>query len=351
MSDISSRLEAAINTAAVAAAPVASDGSRRRWATIVAVNGGPPPSVTVQFEPDGAEYGPFRYLDTGVALHVTDRVFLENVGGDTIVFGKLFAIAPISSVGAGFGDALGVAYGPTLSVSAHAGNATGSGTANNPSITKTSRRTQVLADSPLLYWQVDDTSGTTAADDSGNGRTGTYTGGFTLSQASLIPTEPSGKSVALNGTTGYITSGYAPFSGQKTFRGVAKRPDHATAMALMGSTGGNVMLRVATNGDVHWFTDTATSSVNWVGAWPGDNLVAEWVLEHDETAHKSRLYINKVDLGELTGVDPYAGSPGNVMIGARGGPSDFWHGNVDAFDICSGLLSATRVAAVYDAGQ
>jgi hypothetical protein len=40
--------------------------------------------------------------------------------------------------------------------------------------------TEVLADSPALYARLGDTFGTTAADSSGNGNDGTYTGGFTL---------------------------------------------------------------------------------------------------------------------------------------------------------------------------
>lgn len=41
----------------------------------------------------------------------------------------------------------------------------------------------VLADSPLMLWLLADTSGTTAADATGNGLTGTYNAGYTLAQA------------------------------------------------------------------------------------------------------------------------------------------------------------------------
>lgn len=41
----------------------------------------------------------------------------------------------------------------------------------------------VLADSPALYWRLNETGGTSAADDSGNNRTGTYSGTLSFSQA------------------------------------------------------------------------------------------------------------------------------------------------------------------------
>lgn len=41
----------------------------------------------------------------------------------------------------------------------------------------------VLADSPLAVWMMDETSGTTMTDASGNGRHGTYVGGVTLGSA------------------------------------------------------------------------------------------------------------------------------------------------------------------------
>lgn len=44
----------------------------------------------------------------------------------------------------------------------------------------------VLADLPILAWPLDETSGTAAADASGNGRTGTYSGGPSLHSASVF---------------------------------------------------------------------------------------------------------------------------------------------------------------------
>jgi RHS repeat-associated protein len=62
----------------------------------------------------------------------------------------------------------------------------------------------VLADSPTAYWRMDETTGSTMTDARGVD-SGTYQGGFTLGQSSLI-TPASGTSVSFNGTTGYATA-------------------------------------------------------------------------------------------------------------------------------------------------
>lgn len=61
----------------------------------------------------------------------------------------------------------------------------------------------VLADTPLAYWPLNETSGTTANDLSGNGHNGTYAGGFTLGQTGIGDGETA---VAFNGSTGKVTT-------------------------------------------------------------------------------------------------------------------------------------------------
>lgn len=63
----------------------------------------------------------------------------------------------------------------------------------------------VLADSPLAYWKLDEPSGTSAADSSGNSRTATYTGGPTLNVASLL-TDGSGKAITTAADSGQCVS-------------------------------------------------------------------------------------------------------------------------------------------------
>lgn len=58
---------------------------------------------------------------------------------------------------------------------------------------------EILADTPAMYLRLDETSGTTAADSSGNSRTGTYVNSPALAQTSLLPVG-GGTAVAFDGT-------------------------------------------------------------------------------------------------------------------------------------------------------
>lgn len=62
--------------------------------------------------------------------------------------------------------------------------------------------TEVLLDSPLAYWRLNDTSGANIVDASGNGQTGTYFGSPTLGEPSLL-TNGDGTAVKFAGNTQY----------------------------------------------------------------------------------------------------------------------------------------------------
>ena len=63
---------------------------------------------------------------------------------------------------------------------------------------------QILQVAPLLYWRLDDPSGTVAYDSSDNSLPGTYAGGVTYNQTGPDTTETD-KAVSFNGTTGTVT--------------------------------------------------------------------------------------------------------------------------------------------------
>jgi signal peptidase I len=69
--------------------------------------------------------------------------------------------------------------------------------------------TTVTGMSPWLYWKLDETTGTSAADTSGNGRTGTYNpnaAAFTRGIAGALTTDTPNRAVTLNGTTACINT-------------------------------------------------------------------------------------------------------------------------------------------------
>ena len=78
----------------------------------------------------------------------------------------------------------------------------GSGVATDTFPGANGTNAEVVADSPVSYWRLAESSGTSAADSSGT-NTGTYTGGYTLSQNGALPGD-SNSSTSFNGSTGYV---------------------------------------------------------------------------------------------------------------------------------------------------
>lgn len=64
----------------------------------------------------------------------------------------------------------------------------------------------VLADGPRFFYKLDETTGTTATDSSGQGRNGTYVGTVTKGRTDACARD-SGTAVLFNGSTGYVSFG------------------------------------------------------------------------------------------------------------------------------------------------
>jgi len=63
----------------------------------------------------------------------------------------------------------------------------------------------ILTDSPAAYWRLGELSGTSAADATGHGNTGAYSGGFTLGQAGALFGDGD-TAVKLDGVSGYVSA-------------------------------------------------------------------------------------------------------------------------------------------------
>jgi hypothetical protein len=218
----------------------------------------------------------------------------------------------------------------------------------------------VLADAPALYWHLGEAAGTSAADSSGNGRTGTYTGGFTLAQAgALVGTvDAADKAVLLNGSTGWLNSTYAPFTGgsTRTVEGWAYRNSsgsHDTLFGGDGTTGPILRLRSGGN-TVEFFASSGASSVQWANAWPGNGQWVHWVLVYDDTARQASLYINGalVSTQTLAGGSGYGATPGNFRAGAWWSGTDPFDGLLDELATYHTTpLAAARILDHYNAGK
>ncbi len=141
----------------------------------------------------------------------------------------------------------------------------------------------ILSLSPVAYWRLDESSGSSAADISGNSLTGTYVGSYTLGASSLVPSDPGNKSLGLPGS-GYVLVGNnilfntsSPFTFIGRFYRASTTGDHCFFHKGDTSVGGNqgvvVYAPTGTN-DVYvssfnggWFGATASEVIPGTGTF------------------------------------------------------------------------------------
>jgi hypothetical protein len=206
--------------------------------------------------------------------------------------------------------------------------------------------------SPVAYWRLGESSGTTAADGAG-ANTGTYAGGFTLGTPGLL-TGDTNTAVTLNGTTGQVRVNsstslnptnaitVAAWGNATTFN--ARNP----RLVQKGITDNQYRLLVE-DGEIVW--DIA--GVGLVSAaLPSTNARHFYVGTYDRA--NMRLYIDGVQVATLaasaalpTTSDPLAVGNKPTSTDAR----DPWPGVLDEVSIHSIALSAAQVSQLWTVGS
>lgn len=240
-------------------------------------------------------------------------------------------------------------------------------------------RDAVLASNPLVYYRLGETSGTSAADASGNGNTGTYLnsptlgaeGAGTLSDTAVSLTGTSSQYVRANplgefgsnlGTTGFAVEfivKYTQTTQQRLF-GTINGPSGSTATALLIDT--NTSASGATNGPVRLFLRSESNKTLQVTATPKLNdgnyhhLVFVYDPANSVTGDKLVGYVDGVRAtAAFDGTTPDGGFANfgyNVLFGAandRGALSRPITGTIDEAAFYASPLSAATVAAHYTA--
>ena len=214
----------------------------------------------------------------------------------------------------------------------------------------------VLADQPLAYYQLDDTSGTTATDSSGNGLNATYVGGVQLGQPGALPFE-SATAITFDGSTGYVQ--LPTLSNDFTSGFSAEVWAYPTSVASYerffdlgnGAYADNIVLyRVGTSNDLAF--------VVFDGGSEGTPVVANNAIALDQwqyfavtmdAAGNVTLYKNGVAIASGTTDDP---NKGVVRVENYLGKSNFsnnalYAGGLDEAAIYARPLSAAQIAAHY----
>lgn len=182
----------------------------------------------------------------------------------------------------------------------------------------------VLADTPWAYWGIDETSGTTAADDSGNSRSGTYAGS---PQLGLPPAAdfgghsaffPNGAQISRTG--GPTTAG--PLS-IEAWIAIISNPNAYSTLLGQGSSGANGIFLNSQAGGV----TAGTLAIHLPGqAVYGLGLADPPSWHHYAMVRPAAagvstnviLYIDGIQITNLVNVNQTAGST-NIWVNSQGG--------------------------------
>lgn len=236
-------------------------------------------------------------------------------------------------------------------------NAVGTGTysAVSASITVATYDQLVASLSPSAWWKLNDAVGsTTVADSSGNGYTGTITGGVTLGQPGAIVGTPSDTAALFDGSTGYITTTFTPPTTVQSISMWVKTTSTngvLTILDCMGtSTGGFfVLLNGNATSQIQVATNAYTNQVNT----PNTNILdGNWhnivvVLNGSNVS----VFLDSVLILSSTLVAMTA-APSPLAIGAMPAPAlSRFPGDISQVVDFPTALTATQVSALYNASK
>jgi hypothetical protein len=255
------------------------------------------------------------------------------------------------------GDALAETSGGDATTDAADATAKEGGVDSAPDAPSSVYRAAVLADAPLAYWRLGETTGTVAHDETGNGHDGTYVGGFTLGQTGAL-TGYTDTAVKLDGSTGEIDvgdlfdfTGATPFSFEvwvyatlmdTTFRHVM------TKMAFNGSgnpVDGTYLLLYSSTTDFgfeRYSASTAELAID-VNAYPGINQWVYVVATYDCSI--GTVYVNGTSAAAETALGGVTASGVHMLWG------NLLQGNLDEIAVYGAALSQARITAHYQASK
>jgi hypothetical protein len=215
----------------------------------------------------------------------------------------------------------------------------------------------VLADNPVSYWRLNETSGTAAADSKGT-NPGTYIGGPTLGQTGALPDTLNNKAATFDGINDRVevndSASLRPAqltveAWVKPGAGLADYDSPAMKTSNSSWTDG-YGLYYMTAGTINFFVNNWSSVVvtapiavgEWthvVGTFDGSTL---------------RLYKNGAEAASLAYSTPiaHATTPLHIGVGQdNGAPGWYWPGDIDDVAVYSSALTATKVRTHYNTGR
>lgn len=210
----------------------------------------------------------------------------------------------------------------------------------------------VHADSPLGYWRLGETSGTTSVDSGSGGNAGTYVS-CTLGAASLIQNNAGNLAVNMNGTSSQVTVGAvaALYGLSRNCSIEAWIKPSAVASTYGIWSAGLAGICVRQNGTNLELLSDYSASIHTFTA----NFVANTIYHVVLTINGSgacTAYVNGISIGTFTTTTNFTGA--YVRIGADGRDSttvsSFFSGILDEVAVYNTALTSTQVNSHYLAG-
>jgi len=222
-------------------------------------------------------------------------------------------------------------------------------------------RTAVLADSPFLYWKLDETSGTAIADSGSGNRPGTMLAQtFAQGQAGALlenPNKALGLTVA-SVTATASTPAPAQFSVEAWVRTTSTTGGRilglGNANGMNPSTTVDRQLYLAPNGKVYFGIGSAKATVASAAA-VNDGAWHHVVGTYTTGNNGMKLYVDGVLAGQTRATtqtfDGYWRAGAEDLNGWAGNPTDdYFEGTLDELAVYTTALSAARVQAHRNAG-
>jgi Concanavalin A-like lectin/glucanases superfamily len=217
----------------------------------------------------------------------------------------------------------------------------------------------VLADSPGVLWMLNETTGTSAADATGNGNAGIYTGTYTLGQTGAPSVATF--AVSLNGSSGYVYNTATSIAGASMSVDIWFKTATAAGGAIVNAANDNFFLAMDNSGKL-WFSiwdGSAAHSITSTAAYNDGNW--HYAACTYTSGGAMVLYVdgaqvatgtNTVGINANTGYN-YVGYSFNIsgspsFIGATI-TSDYWLGTADACAVYPAALSSAQVGNHYAA--
>ncbi|MGI8825452.1 MAG: LamG-like jellyroll fold domain-containing protein [Chloroflexota bacterium] len=222
-----------------------------------------------------------------------------------------------------------------------------------PSATAVPYASAVLADHPAIYYRLDESCGTTAADSSGNGRDGSYSESATLDQGGATndgdaAISTTGRGLQYRSGAG-LPTGPAPRAVEAWFK-TTTSPNNAVLAAWGTESGDNLFAFMLYNATTVKLTDWDNNYFFPVPA--GANVAdGQWhYLAGVFDGTTVTMYYDGQNLGSQSGTFDTTLNGAGMVVGSSTGKNDYpYTGAIDEVAVYDTALSVSQVQAHYNA--